>query len=146
MMSMSLFSDIVREHHTDSDGVLVAAREPCISIAFDEQTNVPGRSFQMIHPDELDELELRESWKMAVLLCPGDDAGPIADWIDETGRDPKRVVFYLHEETSRRDALEPWDQAGLPIHAWWEISSWKELHKHFGAAWNNQVFDDFKDQ
>lgn len=143
---MATFRDVVAAHHDDSDAVLVAAREPCITIAHAEDANVTGRSFTICRPDELADLELSDSWILAALLCPGDDAEPIARWIEAGDRDPRRVVFYLHEDADGREALTPWHDADLPVHATWTISSWKELHKHLGAAWNVRVHDDFKDQ
>lgn len=142
---MSGFADVVRAHHGDSDGVLVAGREPCLSIAHDESTNVAGRSFQVVPPDELHELELRPSWAMAVLLCPGDGTGTVADWVRSTDRDPDRIVHYLHPDTDTRDALGAWHEAGLPIRSTWTVRDWRELHKHFGAHWNNVVHDDFRE-
>lgn len=141
---MGRFHDVVAEHHGDSDAVLVADREPCITIAYDERENVTGRSFQIVAPDELDTLDLRATWIMAVLLCPGDDAEAVRAWVEEDDRDPRRVLFYLHTDTDAREALAPWHEAGLHVHSTWTVSSWKEFHKHFGAQWNVQVFDDFR--
>lgn len=141
---MGEFQDVVVNHHGESDAILVAGREPCITIASDEEDNVTGRSFQVIDPGELDGLELRSSWMMAVLLCSGDTTKPVADWIQATGRDPRRVIFYLHADTNPQASLEAWHEAGLPIHSTWTISDWKGFHKHFGAHWNVRVFDDFR--
>lgn len=138
------FRDVVADHHTDSDAVLLASREPCISIAYDEQANVHGRSFRIVTPDALEDLDLRDSWIMAVLLCPGDDTETVATWTIDHGRDPRRIIFYFHEETDPTAALGAWRKAQLPVHATWTIRDWKELHKHFGAAWNVQVYDDFR--
>lgn len=138
------FQDVVAEHHTDSDAVLVATREPCISIAYDEQANVHGRSFTIATPGELADLELRDSWLMAVLLCPGDGTEALAHWVREEARDPRRIVFYFHTDTDPRSALGAWQAADLPVHATWTIDDWKQLHKHFGAAWNVRVYDDFR--
>lgn len=138
------FQEVVAEHHTDSDAVLVANREPCISIAYDEQANVHGRSFTVATPDEVRELDLRDSWIMAVLLCPGDDTEALAAWALEQEIDPRRIVFYLHTDTDPRDALGAWEEAELPVHATWTIENWRQLHKHFGAAWNVRVYDDFR--
>ncbi len=143
---MGRFRDVVAAHHGDSDSVLVAAREPCISIAHDEDANVSGRSFRIITPDELNDLELRDSRIMAVLLCPGDRTERAADWAREHDRDPRRVLFYLHPDTDPRQALAPWHDAGLPVHSIWTVANWRELHKHLGAHWNNRVYDDFKDR
>lgn len=138
------FRDVVVEHHTDSDAILVAAREPCLSIAHDEKAHVSGRSFRVITPEGLDEIKPRPSWIMAVLLCPGDDAGPVTTWVQDGGRDPRRVLFYLHADTDPRHALDPWHEAGLPVHSTWTIETWRQLHKHLGTAWNVRIYDDFR--
>lgn len=141
---MNPFRDVVAAHHRDSDAVLVAAREPCISIAYDERENVAGRSFRLVEPGRLGELSLRPSWIMAVLLCPGDDAARIADWVRAENQDPRRILFYFVTGTDPRAALAPWRTAGLPVHSVWTVTNWADLHKHFGAAWNVRVFDDFR--
>lgn len=143
-MTAPSFRDVVAKHHTDSSAVLVANREPCISIALDEDANVHGRSFLHASPDDLDELELEDSWIMAVLLCAGDTTEHLANWSLEEDRDPRRVVFYVHTDTDPRAALEAWHEAGLPVHSTWTIENWRQLHKHFGAAWNVRVYDDFR--
>lgn len=138
------FRDVVTEHHTESDAILVAGRAPCISIAHDEQENLAGRSFRIVKPTDLEALEVPASWKMAVLLCPGDGTEPIADWVLEGDLDLRRIIFYLHVDTDPREALMAWHGAGLHVHATWTIEDWRQLHKHFGAAWNVQIYDDFR--
>lgn len=140
---MGRFREIVAKHHEDSDAVLVAEGEPCITIAHDERTNVTGRSFRIAAPDELDDLELRSSWITAVLLCPGDGTGTAARWARDGDRDPRRVLFYLHPETDASAALAAWHEAGLHVHSTWTVSNWRQLHKHLGNHWNVQVYDDF---
>lgn len=80
---------------------------------------------------------------MAALLCPGDHTMALRDWVLEHNHDLERIVFYLHARTEARKALKAWHDAGLPIHNTWVIRTWKELHKHFGNHWNNQVYQDF---
>lgn len=58
--------------------------------------------------------------------------------------DPRRVLFYLHADTDPRQALVPWHEAGLPVHSTWTVETWRELHKHLGAAWNVRIYDDFR--
>lgn len=140
---MGRFHDIVAKHHEESDAVLVANREPCISIAEDEEENVTGRSFTVARPGELGQLELQASWVMAVLLCPQDTAEKVAEWIVSENRPAHRVLFYLHPETSAEEALAPWEEADLQIHNTWTVSNWRELHKHLGSHWNVQIFEDF---
>lgn len=141
---MSIFRDVVAAHHQDSDAVLVAATDPCLSIAYDESANVTGRSFRIDRPQGLAGLELRASWLMAVLLCPGDDTSLVSAWVRGGDRDPRRILFYLHPTTDARRALAAWREAGFPVLSTWTVESWKELHAHFGAAWNVRVFDDFR--
>lgn len=143
-MTTPSFRDVVAKHHPDSDAVLVASREPCISIAHDEEVNVRGRSFTIASPETLEDLTLRASWLMAVLLCPGDETGQIVHWVRDNDRDPRRIIFYLHTDTDPRATLEAWHEADLPVHSAWTIEDWKQLHKHFGAAWNVRVYDDFR--
>lgn len=141
---MSLFRDIVAKHHRDSEAILVAARDPCITIAYDERANVVGRSFRIAAPEGLARLEPRASWIMAILLCPGDDTREVAEWAKKGAREPRRVLFYLHPTTDARKALASWRDAGLPVLSTWTVDTWKALHTHFGAAWNVRVFDDFR--
>lgn len=141
---MGQYSDIVRAHHKESDGVLVAGREPCITIAYEERENVSGRSFTVVPVDEIHRLEVRESWFMGLLLCPGDTTVEVRDWFFAGDHDPQRIVFYLHSKTKPRTALSAWHEAGLPVYATWTINSWQELHKHFGNHWNNQVYVDHR--
>lgn len=141
---MGVFHDVVAEHHGDSQAFLLARSEPCITIAYDEKENVTGRSFSVVRPDELDDLEVASSWIMAVLLCPGDTSRSLAEWIQAHDRDPSRVLFYLHPDTDPIPALEPWEEAGLQVHSTWTVEDWKPLHKHFGQHWNVQIFDDFR--
>lgn len=140
---MGRFHDIVAKHHEGSDAVLVANREPCISIAEAEDENVTGRSFTISRPGELEGLDLGASWIMAALLCPEDTAKEVAEWIVSQDRAAHRVLFYLHPETDPQAALAPWAEAGLQIHNVWTVSTWRELHKHLGAHWNVQIFEDF---
>lgn len=139
---MPAFRDVVAAHHRDSDAVLVAAREPCVTIAEEERDHVSGRSFRVVTFEDLPGLKVRKSWIMAVLLCPGDDAGPVAAWVRSGGRDPRRVLFYLHPRTDARAALRPWHEAGLHAYAVWTVPNWKALHKHLGAHWNVRIYDD----
>lgn len=141
---MSVFRDVVAAHHAESDAILVASREPCISIAYDERRAAKGRSFRVVDPGALGSLALRKSWRLAVLLCPGDDTELVAEWFLSGRRDARRVIFYLHPQTDARKALGAWWDADLPVVATWAVKDWKELHRHFGAAWNVRVFDDFR--
>ncbi|MCA1814536.1 MAG: hypothetical protein LC624_11400 [Halobacteriales archaeon] len=138
------FRSVVRAHHGASEGILVAGREPCITIAQDERRSVRGRSFRIVAPEQLPLVGVGASWIMAVLLCPGDDAAPVARWVRGGGHDARRVLFYLHPDTDLRAALEPWARAGLVAGATWTVASWKQLHKHLGAHWNVRIFDDFR--
>lgn len=141
---MAAFRDVVAAHHKESDAVLVAGREPCIGIARDERDKVSGRSFRVVAFADLPKLKVRKSWIMAVLLCAGDDAGAVAQWVMAGDRDPRRVIFYTHPATDLRAALAPWHAAGLHVHATWTVASWKALHKHLGAHWNVRIWDDFR--
>ncbi len=141
---MSTFRDVVVNHHRESDAVLIASHEPCITIANDERRKVAGRSFRVIRAEDLDAVTLQGSWILAVVLCPGDDLASLIRWVAEGDRDPRRILFYLHTTTDARAAFGEWHRAGLPIHSTWVVRDWVELHKHFGNAWNLRVFDDFR--
>lgn len=141
---MTTFREIVAGHHRESEAVLLAGREPCITIAQDERRNVKGRRFRILNPEDLNAYIPRPSWLMAVLLCPGDDTMGLTTWAEGGGHAPERVIFYFHAETDAREALGAWHEAGKPIHSWWTIRDWKGLHRHFGEAWNVRIFDDFR--
>lgn len=142
---MAAFRDVVAAHHRDSDAILVAGREPYITIAREERAKVRGRTFRVVRFDEVEGLTVRRSWAMAVLVCPGDDVAPVARWVLAGDRDPRRVVFYLHPRVDIHRALAPWHREGLQVHTMRRVTGWKQLHKHFGAHWNVRVWDDFRD-
>lgn len=142
---MSAFRDVVAAHHRDSDAILVAGREPCITLAHEERNKVRERRFRVVRFDQVEGLAVRRSWIMAVLLCPGDHARAVARWVLAGDHDPRRVAFYLHPTTDVRAALGPWHREGLHVHTIRKVTTWKALHKHFGAHWNVRVWDDFHD-
>jgi hypothetical protein len=80
---------------------------------------------------------------MGVLLCRGDDTSELSQWVHGTDRDPRRIVFYPHPDVDVKKAFAAWSRADLPIHSTRPVTSWRELHRHFGAAWNVRIFDDF---
>ena len=137
---MSHLRDVVHPHRLDTLGILVAQREPCLRIATESELKQSGRRFQRV--DAVGPSGLPESWCMAVLLCPGDDTKALAEWATTTGAETSRVHFYLHKDTDPRRALAAWHRAGHAIPSTWDVATWKDLARNFGAKLNQQTHDD----
>lgn len=135
------YAEVVRAHHEKTVGYLVASREPCIRIRDDEVASV-RRRLVPLSPEDVAELEPPDSWIMAVVLCPGDDASVIARWLGKR-RDPARVWFFAHPGVDLDAALAPLRAAGHALAQVDTVRSWRELHPLFGHALNDQVYADF---
>lgn len=139
---MSHLRDIVHPHRLDTVGILVASREPCIRIAVQEMLNQSGRRFLRMTPEALPP-QMPGSWAMAVVLCRGDDTAELSAWTARHPRSVSRLHFYIHAGADPRLVLRDWQEAGLPLGSTWDIASWRDLAKHFGARMNMQCHDDF---
>ncbi len=137
---------IVREHWEEAELLLVAHREPCITIRDAELSNIrrvtraidaPGlRAWAEGNKD-------RTSWMAAVLVCADDDTAELATAVQDLGLDASRFHFYLHDDASV-EALRDWADAGLALEAVETgISDWKRLHKLLGIDFNVRIVDDF---
>lgn len=135
--------NVVHPHRFDTLGILVAGQEPCISVATEQALRQSGRRFVILDPAAVRTLAPPPSWAMAVLLCPGDDTALVAAWGARINVDPSRIAFYYHPKVDVRKALRAWDEAGLPAWNTWEVASWKDLSRKFGAILNNVCHDDF---
>lgn len=134
----------VRAHWPKTTGFLLAFRQPCIAIRDQEIQAASGRVLVAGGIEDLEEWRPPKSWILGVLICPGDDVGPVAQWIQARKADASRVWFYLQPDVEV-SVLEPWEQAGHPADQYDSAADWKQLHKRFGLALNDQVYADWKD-
>src|SRR5688572_7337759 len=117
-MNLRAFPDwhgIVAANWHKTSGFLLALRDPCIRLRDDELAAIrKNRVLVGMDAAALARWTPPPSWMLAVLLCPGDDAGPVVDWVRKQRADPDRVKFYVHKGTDPFQALAAWGAAGLP--------------------------------
>lgn len=124
----------VNPHLTKTMGIVVATREPCLGIIRDEAASgrVRGRRFVALPLPALVRWKPPSSWVLGVLLCPGDDARPVLEWVRAQGiQELERIRFYLHKGTAEASAMAPWTLAGFSYRAR-IVDSWESLHVRFG--------------
>lgn len=119
----------------------MASTPPCIEIR-DEEIKKIHRRLVPLHPQDLEHLQVEDSWLMGVILCPGDGTQQIARF-DKRTRAPKRIRFYLHPDTDISKAFSAWKEAGHKRARFDFVTSWQELHPDFGRSLNDQVYEDF---
>lgn len=138
------WTTVVRKHWHRTTGFLLAGRQPCIASRDQELAAIQTNRSLVGH--ELQEL-LRwrppESWILGVLLCPGDEVTSVLEWVQKNRVGTDRVWFFLHKRTEH-EVMRPWTDAGHPLDRVDVITNWKELHKLYGLALNDQVYADWK--
>jgi hypothetical protein len=135
--------DVVHPRRLDTLAVLVAGREPCVTLAHEDAARQGGRRFQVLAPDEVARFAFPPSWAMAVILCPSDDTAAVSRWAAASKAHPGRFAFFLHPDTDARAALAAWDAKGLPVLNAWPARTWRDLSRVFGAHLNSVAHDDF---
>ncbi len=124
----------VNPHLEKTLGVIIAAQDPCLAMANDEAKGgrVPGRGFATFKLPSLAAWAPPKSWVLGVLICPGEDANPILEWVQTAKvKDVERIRFYLYPGVDESKAMRPWTRAGLPYRAR-VVQTWTQLHKAFG--------------
>lgn len=140
--------DVVRRFHVQTAGYIVAQSGDCLDVLYEEasgpHTKVPGRKFNAIPPSDLANLRMPPSWFMGVILCPGDDASPIAGWFAMLdAKDHDRVVLYTHPRFDEEKAAEAWEIAKAPLPRRTQFAgSWNNFHRLFGNDFSWQVWKD----
>lgn len=135
--------DVVRKHWARTTGFVLASHGPCIEIRDQEIASVRGRALVGRDLRDLERWRSPSSWLLAVLVCPGEDLAPLAEWMRRERPDPSRIWFFVHASATLAP-LKPWTDAGLSLHQVDVVSSWQELHRLFGLALNDQVYADWK--
>lgn len=138
------FSAVVRAHHEESTGYVVASSGECLGIQRDEIEFV-NRNLQGARPADLDALDPDGSWFMGVLLCPGDGTSEVGAFA--AGLPPEdrhRVRFYVHPDVDLVSALEGWYEAGLGDPMTSEVEDFSSFHARFGRHFNLQVYENFR--
>lgn len=135
------FAAVVAENWRLTTGYLVVGREPCITIARDEQRHVRRRL--ILHAlEEVDTLKPSGSWFMAAIVCLGDDLSDLSAWAGQY--DATRIHLYLHAD-AKTEQLVPWRSAGLPLDRVDQgFTTWGSLHKVLGWDLNVRVYDDHR--
>lgn len=137
----------VRPHLQKTVGYILAASGDCLDIQAREVDTIKTRRFRSVGPDQLESLELPESWILAAVMCPGDDTHAIARFTEGLhAGDRQRIRFYWYPETRPADALKPWLAADLGPIQEDDIDGWQRFHKLFGAHHSIQVFIDHADR
>ena len=140
---MSHLRDVVHPRRKETLGIIVAAVEPCFTIASDQQLKGSGRTIHVTTPQGFPLVKRPKSWAVAVILCPGDDTKDLARFVTRSKLAPERFHFYYHPSTNYREALRHWHEAGLSVFSTWPVASWRDLNPHFSAQWNNLAHDDY---
>lgn len=138
----------VRRHLQDTAGYVVAQSGTCLSIKDQEATGprnrVPNRTFRAMDPADLVHVLLPKSWFMGIILCPGDDLGPILRWMKGLAKaDHDRVVLYVHPGFDQKAGAERLRAASLEHLRKSDFKgSWENFHRLFGNDYSWQVWID----
>lgn len=136
------YARVVRSQVAKTRGFILAERHPCLDIR--------DREFERIHRDlrpafaaTLADVDLPDSWLLAVVLCPDDDTTAVAAWARRLPvRQVDRIRFYVHAKTDVAAALAPWVEARLPAPRVDEVGDWTEFHRRFGLHLNDMAYQD----
>lgn len=138
------FSEVVRDHHQEALGYILASSGECLGIRR-EEIEVVNRNLRALDPEDLSGLDPEEPWFLGVLLCPGDGTQEVASFVaDQPPEDRHRVHFYVHPDVDLVDAFRSWYAAGLADPATSEVEDFPTFHTRFGRHFNLQVYEDFR--
>lgn len=114
--------------------------------------NVPNRTFIARTPEELEPGSLEDLWYMGIIVCPGEDVGPIAAAVAQIDAEIRtgRISLYLAPGVDELDVVKRWKEAriGPPSGVYpfdHEDDSWRNFHKRFGNHHAAQVDEDRRD-
>lgn len=134
---------VVRAHHRETLGLVVAESGTCLKLQADERDLVPGRVFRPAKPAELAGWTLPRSWFLGVLLCPGDTTDALAAWAKSlAGADLERVHFYYTPRVRLADTLAAWKAAALPDLPINQVRDFSSFHHLYGRHHGDRVYRD----
>ena len=137
--------NVVADHWQKTTGFLLALRDPCLRIRDEELAAIrKNRVLVGLDVAAMHRWTPPASWLLAVLVCPGDDLGPVVDWVRQKRADPDRVKFYLCRGANAFQALAVWEDAGLGEPFFEKgFTTWKDLHKAFGRDLAVRILQDW---
>lgn len=136
------YAAVVRANVARTRGFLLAERHPCLDIR-DREVESIQRDLRPAVAATLADLDLPDSWMLAVILCPGDDTTAVAAWAGQLQpRHVDRIRFYAHPEADLGDALAAWMDRRLPPPRVDETRDWGEFHRRFGLHLNDLVYQE----
>lgn len=141
------WSDLVRRHIHDTVGYVLRLGDAALCRDFQEKetgSRVPGRAYRSLQADDLADFRPQASWLLGVLLCDGDDLGPLVAWARR--RDPAdldRLRFYHPPDADLRTVMAPWVDAALPPPLAFPVATWEAFHRMFGYHHAIHVYADF---
>ncbi len=101
-------------------------------------------SVTRISMSDLADLALKDSWFMAVLVCPGDGLDDLIQWAKWLDRPEARRIQFFARPSVEEDSIEdPWIEAGLPFTGVVRFSGFKDFHPEFARAVLEHVMDDW---
>lgn len=139
---MSHLKSVIEPHLGECVAIFVANTQPCLDMSHAPPASGGRRTVRTTF-DDLEDLELPASFAFAVILCPGDSTELLAQYAITHDIPADRFHFYHTFSTNAVTALIPFREAGLEPYSVHEITGWGQLNKHFGAAWNNLIHDQF---
>lgn len=140
--------DVVRQHHADTAGYVVAQTGDCLELQAQERKHprgrLRGRDFQPLPIASLATLRPPASWFLGIILCPGDDLDPILGWyVTLPTKDRDRVALFVHPRYAKDAVDEAWSRRGatapqtVPLRGTWE-----HFHHVYGRLHGDRVYVD----
>ncbi len=133
------YRDVVHPVREQTRVYVTASTPPCIKLR-DEAARPNGRDYWTVRMADLKEISPPKQWLLAAILCPGDHAQQVVDWLQENNGEPERVVFILHSETDPVHALAPWYATGHGDPIVIEASTWKQMARPLGQFVNDWIY------
>lgn len=136
--------EVVRAHHRETEGLVVARSGRCLEIQADERNLVYGRTFKPLKLEELFRYRFGKSWFAGVLLGPEDTTDDLARWARALPPVAlERIHFYYTPRVVLALALAACKEAGLPNLAINEVRNFRTFHRLYGRHHADRVHKDF---
>lgn len=145
---------VIRAHMRDTMGYLFAKTGRCIDLQSWEldalkpksSTQKTGRTIVALDSKTMATLDVRGSWVLGVLLCPGDDTQEVATWAARKKLpSTDRIRFYGIGKIDVAAAFAAWYEAGFGDPDFMAIEGKPERLNHFfGQCLNDQTAQDFE--